>query len=72
MIQVHFMSGVSDITLPKPLSTQDKHICCMVIAAKKKKEREKVLCSCYHVHAVILFLLYLFCMLLPFIVRFPI
>ena len=37
------MNGVSDITFPRPLSTQDKHICCMVIliAAKKKKEREK-------------------------------
>ena len=35
------MNGVSDITFPRPLSTQDKHICCMVIAAKKTKEREK-------------------------------
>ena len=36
------MNGVSDITFPRPLSTQDKHICCMVIAAKKKrKERRK-------------------------------
>ena len=35
------MNGVSDITFPRPLSTQEKHICCMVIAAKKKKEREK-------------------------------
>ena len=41
VIHVHFMNGVSDITFPRPLSTQDKHICCMVIAAKKKKEREK-------------------------------
>ena len=35
------MNGVSDITFPSPLRTQDKHICCMVIAVKKKKEREK-------------------------------
>ena len=36
------MNGVSDITFPRPLSTQDKHICCMVIAAsKKRKERRK-------------------------------
>ena len=36
------MNGVSDITFLRPLSTQDKHICCMVIAAKKNgKERRK-------------------------------
>ena len=36
------MNGVSDITFRRPLSTQDKHICCMVIAAqKKRKERRK-------------------------------
>ena len=34
------MNGVSDITFPRPLSTQDKHICCMVIAAQKKGKRE--------------------------------
>ena len=41
VIQVHLMNGVSDITFPRPLSTQNKHICCIVIAAKKKKDREK-------------------------------
>ena len=35
------MNGASDITFPRPSSTQDKHICCMVIAAKKMKERER-------------------------------
>ena len=33
------MNGVSDNTFPRQLSTQDKHICCMVIAAKKKGKR---------------------------------
>ena len=37
MIQVHFMNEVSDITYLRPLSTQDKHICCIVIAAEKEK-----------------------------------
>ena len=42
VIQIHFMNEVSDITFLRPLSTQDKHICCIVIAAKKKrKERRK-------------------------------
>ena len=43
-MQVHFMNGVSDFTFPIPLSTQDKHICCIAIAAKRKagrKERKK-------------------------------
>ena len=31
------MNGVSDITFLRPLSTQDKHICCIVIGAKKYK-----------------------------------
>ena len=40
------MNGVSVITFLRPLSTQDKHICCIVIAAKKekregRKERKK-------------------------------
>ena len=46
VIQLHFMNGVSDITFLRPLSTQDIHICCIVIAAKKdrregRKERRK-------------------------------
>ena len=41
VIQVHFMNGVSDITFLRLLSTQDKHMCCIVRAAKKKKERER-------------------------------
>ena len=35
------MNEVSDITFPRPLSTQDKHFCCMVIATKKKGKRRK-------------------------------
>ena len=35
------MNGVSDVTFPRPLSTQDNHICCIVIAAKKKGKREE-------------------------------
>ena len=35
------MNGVSDITFPRPLSTQDKHICCIVIAAKKENRKER-------------------------------
>ena len=40
------MNGVSDITFLRPLSTQDKHIYCIVIGAKKdkregRKERKK-------------------------------
>ena len=31
------MNGVSDITFLRPLSTQDIHICCIVIAGKKEK-----------------------------------
>ena len=34
------MNGVSDITFLRPLSTQDKHICCIVIGAKKIREKE--------------------------------
>ena len=34
------MNGVSDITFLRPLSTQDKHICFIVIAAKKEKREE--------------------------------
>ena len=36
VIQVHFKNGVSGITLPRPLSTQDKQI---IAAKKKRKER---------------------------------
>ena len=35
------MNGVIDITFPRPLSTQDKHICCIVRAAKKKKKERR-------------------------------
>ena len=35
------MNGVSDITFLRPLSTQDKHICCIVIGAKKDKRGRK-------------------------------
>ena len=35
------MNGVSDITFLRPLSTQDKHICCIVIAGKKDKREER-------------------------------
>ena len=40
------MNGVSNITFLRPLGTQDKHICCIVIGAKKdkregRKERRK-------------------------------
>ena len=35
------MNGVSDITFPKPLSTQDKYICCIVKAAKKERRKER-------------------------------
>ena len=41
IIQVHFMNGVSDITFPKPLSTQDKYICCIVKVAKKERRKER-------------------------------
>ena len=41
VIQVQHMNGVSDITFPRPLSTQDKHICRMVIAAKIKKGKRE-------------------------------
>ena len=36
------MNGVSDITFPKPLSTQDKHICWIVIAAKKENGKVRM------------------------------
>ena len=35
------MNGVNDITFSRLLSTQDKHICCIVIAAKKEKGKRK-------------------------------
>ena len=35
------MNGVIDTTFLRPLSTQDKNICGIVIAAKKEKKREK-------------------------------
>ena len=35
------MNGVSDITFLRRLSTQDIHICCIVIAAKKEKRKER-------------------------------
>ena len=41
VIQVHFMNGARDITFLIPLSTQDKHISCIVIDAKKEKRGGK-------------------------------
>ena len=35
------MNGARDITFLIPLSTQDKHISCIVIAAKKEKKEGK-------------------------------
>ena len=35
------MNGVSDITFPRLLSTQDKHICCIAIAVRNEKMKER-------------------------------